>query len=428
MWDAIIVGARCAGSATALRLARRGLKVLVLDRASFPSDTLSTHFLWPRGSSYLNRLGLLEPVLAQTPASTEIRFARDGISFLASTPLPHVQARLEEVHGDGRGAVTTCISVRRTVLDHLLLEAAREAGAEFRRASVDELVEEGGRVTGVSGNHGGKRFREHGAYVIGADGRASRVAALVRASTYGSNDEATFAYWSYFSGVPLPGAVMEKRGRLAVVVVPTNFGANMTLVFGPRGWWPRFRQDREASFHRAIAFIDAPLGDRVRAGKQEEKFYGVADQRAFKRTCAGPGWLLVGDAACIKDQCTAIGMTHAFRDAELAAAALMRALDCKGDESAVFAEYAAAREADLTGYYEFVSRMASMALATREDLVFMRGLERDRAHADAFAAMYGDAMRVEHFVDTVRPEVLAAAPPPRATDRPAPDGAAIFGR
>ena len=423
MWDVVIVGARCAGAATALGLVRQGHRVLILDRASFPSDTLSTHFLWPRGASYLNRLGLLAPVLAETPSGVELEFQRDGIAFVCRTPLADVQKRLREVHGSDAGAVETYVSVRRTVLDRIVLDAARAAGAEFRAGvTVDELLTEDGRVAGVAGTgpHG-ERVRERARFVVGADGRASKVGALVGAAVTAENDDATFAYWSYFSGMPLTCGLMQKRGRLASVVVPTNFGANMTLVFGPKAWWDAFKKDRDANFLRVIDFVDPAVGARMRDAKREEKFYGIADQRAFKRTSSGPGWLLVGDAACIKDQCTAIGMTHAFRDAELAVTAVTRALS--GDDAGAV-EYAAAREADLAGYYEFVGRMAGMALATPQDLQFMRGLERDRVHADAFAAMYGDALRVDDFIAHVRPAVLASAPP--ANDTPAPDGAAVL--
>src|SRR4051812_8341344 len=112
MWDAIIVGARCAGAATALLLARQGHKVLLLDRARFPSDTISTHFLWPRGCSYLARWGVLEALRAVTPTGEAVRFVRDGIVVQARTPAEMVASRLEAVHGDGRGAVATHMSVR----------------------------------------------------------------------------------------------------------------------------------------------------------------------------------------------------------------------------------------------------------------------------------------------------------------------------
>lgn len=427
MWDAVIVGARCAGSATALHLAKRGLKVLLVDRAGFPSDTLSTHFLWSRGASYLNRMGVYDRVLKQTPSGTAIRFMRDGISFLARTPVEEVRKRLEHVHGAGDGAVDSYVSVRRTVLDQLLIEAACEAGVEFRSGpNVEELTREGDRVTGVRGVDVRGRhtaFHERARFVIGADGRTSKIAQLAGAAITAENEEGTFAYYTYFSGLALDHAVMEKRGRLALVIVPTNHGQFMTLVFGPKAWWKDFLADLEGNFWRAMEWVDAPLAAQVRAAKREEAFHGLGDQRAFKRTCAGPGWLLVGDAACIKDQCTAIGMTHAFRDAELATDAVTRTL-AGTPETDALSRYASARDADLAGYYEFVQRMAGMALATPDDLRFMRVLEREPAEADLFAAMYGDSMRVDDFTAEVRPRVLARAS--AAADEPAADGRAVL--
>ena len=64
MYDAIIVGARCAGSSIAMLLARRGFKVLLVDKATFPSDTISTHILWPHGAEILRRWGLLQRLAA----------------------------------------------------------------------------------------------------------------------------------------------------------------------------------------------------------------------------------------------------------------------------------------------------------------------------------------------------------------------------
>ncbi|MDB5096292.1 MAG: FAD-binding monooxygenase [Cyanobacteria bacterium RYN_339] len=407
MWDAIIVGARCAGSATALLLARQGHKVLLLDRASFPSDTLSTHFLWPRGCSYLNRWGVLDEVLVGAPGLSHVNFARDGIAFAARTPLKQVERRLHAVHGDGTGAVTTHVSVRRTVLDQWLVEKAIAAGVEFRPgAAVKRLVFDGDRVVGAAGDG----FEERGRLVIGADGRNSFVAKAVQAPVYDERENATFAYWTYFSGLGLKEAVMEKRGRLCVVIVPTNFGAGMALVFGPKAWYPQFREHFQENYMRAIAFVNPGLEEKVRAGHQEERFYGVGDQRAFKRQCVGQGWLLVGDAACIKDQCTAIGMTHAFRDAELAAA-------CIGN----LEDYARRREADLADYYEFVDRMAGMALATPDDMRFMRGVQANPELADEFAAMYGDALRVDEYIAEGRPRV-----PLLGDDVPSPDGLACL--
>ena len=212
----------------------------------------------------------------------------------------------------------------------------------------------------------------------------------------------------------------EKRGRLCVVIVPTNFNASMTLVFGPKAWFGRFRVQAEENYVRAMAFVNPELAAAVAQGHREEPFYGIGDQRAFKRQCTGPGWMLVGDAACIKDQCTAIGMTHAFRDAELASSALQSWFDGSTDESSAMAAYAQQHEADLKGYYDFVTRSAAMAPGTEVDLQFMRGLQQNPDYANAFAAMYGDALDVDEFIAEIRPKVLQSVPV--GPETPSPDG------
>ncbi|MBI1862051.1 MAG: NAD(P)/FAD-dependent oxidoreductase [Deltaproteobacteria bacterium] len=421
-WDAIIVGARCAGAATAIHLARQGAKVLLLDRATFPSDTLSTHFLWPRGASYLNRLGIMEQVLLVTPSAQQVFFARDGVSFFAKTPLEDVKARLERVHGDSSGAVDLHISVRRIVLDKMLIDSAIALGVEFRSGVVVEnVIWQNNRVVGVEARHGDSSFQERGRFIVGADGRHSRLAEWVGSPASDHREEATFAYWSYFSGMPLENGVMEKRGRLAVVIVPTNFNANMTLLFGPKEWFPHFRKDHTENYYRAIGFINPELEQQLRAAYQEERFYGLNDQSAFKRKPAGPGWLLIGDAACIKDQCTAIGMTHAFRDAELAAAAILKGLS--DDETLAGAEFAQQREADLSSYYNFVCRSAGMAKATEEDMSFLRGIRSHSRFANAFGSMYGDSLPVDDFL-ALRREILSHAP--SGEERPSDSGLSVF--
>ena len=120
MHDVIIVGARVAGSATALLLARAGLKVLVVDRATFPSDTLSTHQVQLPGGARLARWGLLDAVIASgAPAARQVRFDT-GAAVLSGRFAPY-------------GRVDGVYSPRRTVLDTLLVEAARAAGAEVRQ-------------------------------------------------------------------------------------------------------------------------------------------------------------------------------------------------------------------------------------------------------------------------------------------------------
>src|SRR5262245_18660490 len=138
MFDAIVVGGRCAGSSTALLLARKGYRVLVVDRSTFPSDVISTHFLWPHGASYLNRWGLLDRVLASTPSHTVINLVNEGIALSGTVPMELLRQHFQQLHGDASGLVQRYCSVRRRVLDKILIDAAAEAGAEVREGFLVE--------------------------------------------------------------------------------------------------------------------------------------------------------------------------------------------------------------------------------------------------------------------------------------------------
>ena len=122
MYDAIVVGGRCAGAPTAMLLARQGYRVLLVDRAAFPSEVISTHFLWPHGASYLNRRGLLGEVLQATPAHTDVHLIHEGIPLCGRVPLPLLQKYFRELHGDAAGVVQKYCSVRRSILDRIHYE------------------------------------------------------------------------------------------------------------------------------------------------------------------------------------------------------------------------------------------------------------------------------------------------------------------
>ena len=174
MYDAIVVGARCAGSPTAMLLARKGYSVLVVDRARFPSDTISTHILWPHGAEALARWGLLDALAATGLPPICRRMTFDVGPFALRGTIP----------GANRGAGGFC--PRRTVLDNLLVNAAAQSGAEVREAfTVDELLFADDAVVGIRGrSEGGKQVEERARIVIGADGAHSFVSAAVRAAEY----------------------------------------------------------------------------------------------------------------------------------------------------------------------------------------------------------------------------------------------------
>lgn len=402
MFDAIVIGARCAGSSTAMLLARKGYRVLVVDRATFPSDVISTHFLWPHGTSYLNRWGLLDKVLASTPSHTVVHLVNDGIELSGSVPEELLRQHFQQLHGDSHGVVQRYASVRRRVLDKILLDAAAEAGAEVREGFVvEELISENGEVVGIRGRtRSGQRVEERARIVIGADGRNSFVARTLKLPKYDERLKCTFAYWSYYSGFNPETARLHRRGRLGMAIVPTNFGQNMTLVWGPSEWSEAFRRDVEGNFQRALDFVSPELGEQVRTqGQREERLYGTLDQAAYLRPLFGRGWVLVGDAECFKDQCTATGMTHAFRDAELASSAIDTWLSGKlPREEALLNLYESRRRSQsAAAYYDYVCTLAEMRPLRHDELQLFVVLRGNPEETHRFIATHADISPVSEF-------------------------------
>lgn len=401
MYDAIVVGARCAGASTALLLARRGHRVLVVDRSSFPSDVISTHFLWPHGMSYLNRWGLLDQVTAVTPTHVDVDVVNDGIRLTGSVPTDLLRDYFRDLHGDDSGVVRSYASVRRRVLDQILVEAAAKAGAEVRtNFTVRELINEDGRVVGVRGRTAdGEIVEERARIVVGADGRNSFVARALKLPKYDERPRCTFAYWSYWSGFDLGAGQIHRRGRLACAVVPTNFEQNMVLVWGPSEWSREFRADVPGNFTKALDFVSPELGQVVREqGTREERIYGTLDQSGFLRPLHGPGWVLVGDAESSKDQCTAIGMTHAFRDAELVAAALDRWLTGELPIGEAMAGYEGRRRSqNAAAYYDYVCTLAEMRPYRHDELQLFVALRGNQQETDRFIATHADVAPVSEF-------------------------------
>jgi len=345
-YDAIVVGARCAGSPTAMLLAKKGYRVLVVDRASFPSDTMSTLVIHVPGAAALHRWGLLQDVLASNCPPIE-RYSFDfGAFMVAGRPRPS-------------GGIAIGCAPRRTILDTILVDAAARAGAEVReRFSVDEVLIEDGAAVGIRG-HGpdGKPVIERGRVVVGADGRNSLVAEAVNAQEYNSKGKLGWAYYTFWSGLPVDGVETVIRPHRGWGAIPTNDGLTCIIQGWPRAEAKAFRADIEGNYLKT--FDLAPeFAERVRGATRVDRFTGGGVPN-FLRKPFGPGWALVGDAGYTKDPVTAQGISDAFRDAERCAAALDEVFLGDRPFEDAMAEYHVARDSQVLPMYEMTAQFAS---------------------------------------------------------------------
>jgi len=349
MYDAIVVGARCGGAPTAMLLARKGYSVLLVDRDSFPSDIMSTHYIHLPGQMRLQRWGLLDKVIASgAPHITARTLHFNGMAFQPpNPPLPE-------------GVSPDTICPRRIILDQILIDAAVEAGAELRQAfSVRELLWDGGRVTGVRGGPRDGEFAEQARIVIGADGLHSTVARQVKPYEYDCHPSLTFGYYTYWSGVPDTGMhIYFFDDASGVLVFPTNWGQTCIGVGGLNAGFHDFRKDIESNYLRVIDRIPE-LATHVRAGKREERFQGTADMPNYFRKPYGPGWALTGDAGYHRDFITGLGINDAFLQAELLAEAIDDAFSGRRPEEEAFACFEARRNEFVKPTYDLTVRMAS---------------------------------------------------------------------
>lgn len=395
IYDAIVVGARVAGSPIAMLLARKGYDVLLLDRATFPSDTISTHLVHPPGVAALQRWGLLDSVAATgCPAINSYAFDF-GPFTLSGAP-------------GADGAVS--YGPRRTVLDKLLLDAAAEAGAEVREGfSVESMVFEDDQVSGVRGHSkGGRTITELARVVIGADGRHSLVAQAVHPRQYHEKPALLAGYYAYWSGLPMNGRfetyVRPSRGMAAW---PTNDDLTVVIAGWPYAEFEANKKDIEGNLAKTYDLAPS-FAERLQAGTRETRFVGAAVSNFFRKPF-GPGWALVGDAGYNKDFITAQGIDDAFRDAELCATALDETFTGAGSFDAAMADYQTRRDAQVLAMYEFTTELATLEPPPPELQQLLAAMPGNQEAMDGFARVNAGVTSPAEFFSPANVEKIMSA-------------------
>lgn len=368
--DVLVVGGRVAGASTAMLLARSGHKVVLVDRAPLPSDTVSTHAVLRSGVLQLARWGVLERVLAAgTPEVRRITlgFGAEKIGF-------DVKAE----HG-----VDALVAPRREVLDGILLDAAIEAGVEVHdRTRLKRLrMTTAGTVNGAVLDHEGRETDITARFVVGADGTNSRVGSLVGARAYHRYAATNAVHYAYFSDLELPGFWFQFTPGVNAGSICTNDGLSCVFVGRPVSGLAGFRADPDGEFFRLLRLASPELAERVSSGSRATPFRGTPGLSGFVNAPWGPGWVLVGDAGHTKDPISAHGISDALRDAELGARAIDRSLRRPGETVAAMDAFH--RDRDV------------LALRIYRESQALAAYEWDAAEASARMRVISDEVRAE---------------------------------
>jgi menaquinone-9 beta-reductase len=340
-YDVVVVGARCAGAATAMLLARRGLKVLAVDRGRYGSDTLSTHALMRGGVLRLHKWGLTQAFAAVPAIRKTTFFYGDAAVELAIKP---------------RHGIEALFAPRRTLLDRVVVDAAVESGADVVHGAqlLQVIRDRRGRVNGVALDvDSGSYQRVRADLVIGADGLRSTVAKIVNAQSYRTAQHAAGVVYGHWLGLAPDGYEWHFRPGMAAGVIPTNGGTCIFVAVPARAFVETFRGSVAAGYHRLLSEISPELAYKVARAQRLGNLQGFAGQPGFLRQSYGDGWALVGDAGAFRDPLTAHGITDAFRDAELLADAVSAGTD------AALAQYQARRDDLVRDLFEITDDIAS---------------------------------------------------------------------
>ena len=411
-FDVVIVGGRVAGSTLASLLGAGGLSVLLLERATFPADTLSTHVIYGDSFGIWERIGAWDAIeRIGSEKLWGISWIRDG--------RPDIRGRFWPVRGHDYS-----LCIRRLLLDDVLFDyAAGTPGVTaVQGVRVTELLYDGQRVSGVryETRHGaGPTMRSSASarLVAGCDGRRSLVARAVGASQYVTESPINFAFYTYVEGVD-PGPEPEPMFEIwdsdhiggTPMLARCEAGIWMAIVYLPQQQFDAFRSRKDDNFWKAMD-SDQRVGPRLRSGRQLTPIRGAGDFVNFIREPVGEGWVLIGDAGQHKDPIFGQGIGDAVRSAESLADRLLEAESAGTDWSSALARFRIQRDLDLVPNFEWMIQRKPAGLTEGEFNAIMDGLGGDPQQAERFINVFSHAVSGPEFFGRVNASSLLGREP-----------------
>jgi flavin-dependent dehydrogenase len=353
--------------------------VVAVERARFPSDTLSTHSLARSGVVQLHRWGLLDEVLASgAPAIREVSFHSGDVV---------VRKQIKAAAG-----VDHLVAPRRHILDDILLRAAERSGAEVRTGVTvtDVARDAAGRVTGVMGRGpAGEHVDVSARFVVGADGLRSRIARAVAAPVTDQRHANGACHYTYVAGLDFAGTEFHLSEGGFVGLFPTHCGeANVWIgTSADRAQPLQGGADRNQAFRALVAQISPSFAARLAAARQTAPVRGFTGMPNMLRQPVGDGWALVGDASYFRDAITGHGMSDAFRDAEHLARTIGAVLRDRVDERQAMAAYHAQRDQMVAAIFDITTELALFPPLDRFTELQKRLSRCIEAEAESLAAL-----------------------------------------
>jgi 2-polyprenyl-6-methoxyphenol hydroxylase-like FAD-dependent oxidoreductase len=411
-FDVVIVGGRVAGATLASLLGTGGLRVLLLERASFPADTLSTHVIYGDSFGIWERIGAWDAI--ERIGSEKLR----GISWIRDGR-PDIRGRFWPVRGHDYS-----LCIRRLLLDDVLFEhaAGTPEVTAIQGARVTELLTDGQRVTGVryetrDGAGHTQRSSASARLVVGCDGRRSLVARVVGASQFVTESPINFAFYTYVEGVD-PGPEPEPMFEIwdsdhiggTPMLARCEAGIWMAIVYLPQERFEEFRTRKDANFW-ATMDLDPRVGPRMRSGRQVTPIRGGGDFVNFIREPIGEGWALVGDAGQHKDPIFGQGIGDAVRSAESLADHLLDAESAGSEWDSALARFRIQRDLDLMPNFQWMIQGKPADLTEADFDSIMDGLGSDAQQAERFINVFSHAVSGAEFFGRLNASSLLGREP-----------------